>query len=56
MGAWRLYFFGNKIRGVPNRHLPDFKNCLVTVKVSEHILSKVEPIIKDICKRLIENN
>ena len=29
---------------------------LVTVKVSEHILSKVETIIKDICKRLIENN
>ena len=27
--------------------------CLVTVKVSEHILSKVEPIIKDLCKRLI---
>ena len=24
--------------------------CLVTVKVSEHILSKVEPIIKDLCK------
>ena len=22
--------------------------CLVTVKVSEHILSKVEPIIKDV--------
>ena len=27
--------------------------CLVTVKVSEHILSKVEPIIKDLRKRLI---
>ena len=29
---------------------------LVTFKVSEHILSKVEPIIKDICKRQSENN
>ena len=24
--------------------------CLVTVKVSEHISSKAEPIIKDLCK------
>ena len=24
---------------------------LVTVKVSEHILSKVEPITKDLCKQ-----
>ena len=24
--------------------------CLVTAKVSEHILSKVEPVIKDLCK------
>ena len=27
--------------------------CLVTVKVSEHIASKVGPIIKGMCKRLI---
>ena len=27
--------------------------CLVTVKVSGHITSKVEPVIKDWCKRLI---
>ena len=27
--------------------------CVVTVKMSEHIFTKVEPIIQDLCKRLI---